>query len=116
MNNWWTRGKDTAAVSMYTLPTIYDKLAIRPTVLKIDIEGFEWRVLDQLTRSTGPPPEQLCLEVHGGSPSEWNALLELLARAGYRLWKVTARFMGVGPVDQQTAYAEMHFLQQEALR
>jgi FkbM family methyltransferase len=81
-------------VAMRRLDSIVEELELRPTVVKIDVEGFELEVLKGATETLKQRGCALFVEVHphqlklsGGSE---DSVRELLASHGYR-WTVIDR-------------------------
>jgi len=78
-------GQDAVPVRAITLATLFDEAGLeRVDLLKIDVEGAEWDVLQGIEPGDWPHLRQLVLEVHDvdGRADRVRALLE---RQGYRV-------------------------------
>lgn len=94
-------------VPVKTAATLMDSLGHGTLdILKADIEGAEYDVIDQLVRD-GPQPDQLLLEFHHHLPgiawSQTKRAIATLREAGYALF------------DQSEAGPEMSFVRRSAL-
>ncbi len=81
-------------VPVFCLPTIMDKLGHeRIDLLKMDIEGFEYRILDNVLQMEHKP-SQLLVEFHHRFPEIGQAktreYLKKLRAAGYKVFAVSA--------------------------
>ena len=72
---------------------VNDTGGVWPDILKLDIEGFEYRVLDDVLASSNLP-EQLLVEFHHGmygfAASDTNAAVERIRAKGYKLFFVSS--------------------------
>ena len=72
-----------------SLDSLSRELGIRPDVVKIDVEGAEWRVLKGLLREGAPPPRTLVVEAYEGNSRAFgyrpSAMCAWLQERGYRL-------------------------------
>jgi len=86
--------KASISVSLRRLPTIMTELKHdRIDLLKMDIEGAEYGVIDDLVKS-GIRPQQILIEFHhrfkGVGSGKTRAAIRALERAGYSLFSVSA--------------------------
>lgn len=84
--------KDAIEVPAFSLPTVVAKLGHRRIdLLKIDIEGAEYAVLESLP-ALGVQPVQVLVEFHhrfpGIGPARTVAAVAALRRSGYRLFAI----------------------------
>jgi FkbM family methyltransferase len=94
-------------VPVTTLDALRDRQGFRPTVLKVDVEGFELEVLRGAGRVLAEDRPALFLEIHGAMLADRGlaprAVLDLVREAGYRIEAVD------GPTDEQIARIEAGF-------
>lgn len=92
-----TRGKNQSGeaieIDVCTLPTLIERIGSpRVDVLKMDIEGFEYGVIDQMA-ATSIRPAQLLVEFHhrmyGYRPDDTRAAVNRLWEMGYRIFYVS---------------------------
>jgi FkbM family methyltransferase len=92
-----SRGKgqsgEAIEIDVCTLPTLLDRIGIdRLDVLKMDIEGFEYGVIDQMV-ATSIRPAQVLVEFHhrmyGYRPDDTRRAVDQLRGAGYRIFYVS---------------------------
>ena len=84
----------------YTVQTMMDKLEHeRVDLLKMDVEGAEYLILDSL-KSAKNPPKQLLVEFHHRFPGigkeRTAASIEMLHRLGYRIFGISETGREVG--------------------
>lgn len=130
INNFYTNFKPTQPLHMLTLASIRRRVGWdtdQPvTLLKIDIEGFEW--VDTQVNTSEPitkalkhaenhdttllphlygSAHQIIIELHSGTPTAWHRVIQQFSRRGYTLGAVTgARMLG-----RRMALAELTFVQ-----
>lgn len=80
-------------IDVFTLPSLLKRIGVdRIDVLKMDIEGFEYGVIDQMI-GTCIRPEQLLVEFHhrmyGYRPDDTRRAVDQLRAAGYRIFYVS---------------------------
>lgn len=84
-------GDDAIEVPTFSLPTIAEKIGPRVDLLKIDIEGAEYEVLESLP-ALAVQPRQLLVEFHhrfpGIGPAKTVEAVAALRRLGYRLFAI----------------------------
>lgn len=92
-----TRGKGQSGnaieIDVCTLPTLIERIGVdQIDVLKMDIEGFEYGVIDQLA-ATAIRPMQILVEFHhrmyGYRPQDTRRSVDVLRNAGYRIFYVS---------------------------
>jgi FkbM family methyltransferase len=97
----------TTTVPVTTLDALRDRQGFRPTVLKVDVEGFELDVLRGAGRVLAEDRPILFLEIHGTMLADRGlaprAVLDLVREAGYRVEAID------GPTDEQIARTEAGF-------
>jgi FkbM family methyltransferase len=105
------RGKgqtgEAITIEVCTLPTLLKRIgATRIDVLKMDIEGFEYGVIEQML-DTPIRPRQLLVEFHhrmyGYGPDDTRRSIARLNAAGYRIFYVSAGGHEYGLVHQDPA-------------
>ena len=82
--NSWTKGK-WIEVDLLTLPDINRRLGIKsPHVVKLDVEGYEFDVFDDLLKM--PAMEQFMFELHYGGAQKWRESLAKIESAGFKVY------------------------------
>lgn len=106
-----TRGRDqggaAVTIEICSLPTLMARIGLtRVDALKMDIEGFEYGVVDALVAGTILPP-QLLIEFHHGmytyTAADTNRAVERLRAIGYRIFYVSSGGHEYGFVRETTA-------------
>ncbi len=102
-------GDDTDFIDApaYTIATIMQKLGHeRVDLLKVDVEGAEYAILDGL-RDVASPPTQLLVEYHHRFPGigkeRTAASIEALKKLGYRIFAISMTGREIGFVLEGTA-------------
>eukprot|EP01012_Entosiphon_sulcatum_P031385 TRINITY_DN3951_c1_g1_i1.p1 TRINITY_DN3951_c1_g1~~TRINITY_DN3951_c1_g1_i1.p1 ORF type:complete len:387 (-),score=65.56 TRINITY_DN3951_c1_g1_i1:83-1243(-) len=102
--NFWTFGKEHH-VEMLTFPDVMAKFQhTEVTIVKMDIEGFEFVALGSLL-ATQANVEQLLLELHPDRPRVWADAILSISAAGFVPFGVTApRLQGRPPLPFQERF------------
>ena len=103
MKNAWTLPARIKGLTMLTLSSAAARLALQPSVIKVDVEGAELDIIGSHHKlgaaaffSEGV--DQVMIELHAASmkayASRWWALLEVAAAHGFRLWRTETSDIG----------------------
>ena len=107
--NFWTgeelaagRIKEHPKVSMYSIADLNRKLGVTPTVVKLDIEGFEFDLIADCAKQL--EVEQILVELHYNKPAMWRSVLDNILAQGFQLYaKEAGRFAECGDKADLTA-------------
>lgn len=102
-------GEEAIEVPAFSLPTIAGKLGPRVDLLKIDIEGAEYGVLESLP-ALAVQPLQLLVEFHhrfpGIGPAKTVEAVAALRRRGYRLFAIAETGRELSFIHDESRRAE----------
>ncbi len=103
-------GDKAMKVPLLTIDRIYEEQGIAPDIVKIDVEGFEYHVIQGAARTLKAVRPVICMEAHqsmlarhGISLSQlWDALRGL----NYQIWHMDGRELSLLPLNPPDAFAE----------